>query len=138
MGAQGSGGCPRDVGDVQAEGALQRTMACEGECAEEERGAPVSAVQEECRAVEPRALGARGACNGWRRQQADRARVLRVLRQMKWWYESRGRVWRGRGLLAEVNTLEQLKAHMVVHCPDSEADLEIRGESEHDALWDRL
>ena len=83
-------------------------MACESECAEEGRGAPIPAVQGECRAVEPRVLGARGACNGWRRQQADRARVLRVLREMKWWYESRGRVWRGRGLLAEANTAEQL------------------------------
>eukprot|EP00959_Pyramimonas_sp_CCMP1952_P383839 8044085-Pyramimonas_sp.AAC.1 len=92
----------------------------------------------ECRAEKQRAPGARGANNSWRRQQADRARVLRVLREMKWWYETRGRVWRGRGLLAEANTAEKLKGHMVAHCPDSEAELEIRGMSEQNSLWDRL
>eukprot|EP00959_Pyramimonas_sp_CCMP1952_P405843 8505836-Pyramimonas_sp.AAC.1 len=74
MGAQGLGGCLREVGVVQAEGELRRTLECEGECAEVVRGAPISAVQVECRAVEPRALEARGKGNGWRRQQVDRAR----------------------------------------------------------------
>eukprot|EP00959_Pyramimonas_sp_CCMP1952_P408920 8569662-Pyramimonas_sp.AAC.1 len=31
-----------------------------------------------------------------------------------------------------------MKALLVEHCPDSEADLVIQEESEHDSLWDRL
>eukprot|EP00976_Prorocentrum_cordatum_P041434 840813-Prorocentrum_minimum.AAC.1 len=57
---------------------------------------------------------------------------------MKWWYETRGRVWRGGGSLEEASTAEQLKELLVAHCPDSEAGLAIQEESEHDLLWNRL
>ena len=61
-----------------------------------------------------------------------------MLKEMKWWYASRGRVWRDRGLLAEANTAEELKSHLVAHCPESEAELKVQGSSELDSLWERL
>ena len=123
---------------AQAEGESRRLLERVGECAGVVRGAPIFEVQAECRAAEPRGLEARSKGNGWRRQQVDRARVLRVLRELKWWYETRGRVWRGGGSLEEASTAEQLKELLVAHCPDTESGLAIQEESEHDLLWDRL
>ena len=92
VGASSLGSCPRVVEAVRAE-RESRGVERAGVCAEDVRVALVAEVQAVCRAGEPGGREAQGKGSVWRRQQVDRARVLRVLREMKWWYETRGRVW---------------------------------------------
>ena len=108
------------------------------ESAVEARVAPAVGAQTVCRAATLEGQAAQSKSNGWRRRQVDRARVLRVLREMKWWYERQDRVWQEVGSLEQASTAEQLKRLLVARCPDSEAGLEIREGLKHDRLWDRL
>ena len=108
------------------------------ECGVEARVAPAVEAPEVCRAATLKGLVAQSKSNGWREKQVDRARVLRVLREMKWWYGRQDRVWPEVESMEQASTAEQLKSLLVARCPDSEAGLKIREGSKNDRLWDRL
>ena len=75
----------------------------------EARVAPAVETPKVCRAATLKGLVAQNKSYGWREKQVDRARVLRVLREMKWWYGRQDRVWPEVESTEQASTAEQLK-----------------------------